>query len=162
SLPAQAQSGAAFRAFEDRCAAINGGSNHDSNNPVCTPPSESAGDPAGGYTADQQAMLNLAGQLGSALGEAIRESFQRAALEQQINEMQEAYEREQALQRAAEDMELQRQRNEALLAGMHGTINTPDLTPKEIVTEELPLRSADQMFNVQDNAPGTVTQEVPS
>lgn len=160
-LPARAQSGAAFLAFEQNCAAVGGYSNHDPNNPVCTPGDGPVSDPAGGYSADQQAMLNLAGQFGSALGSAIRESFQRAARQRQMNEIQEAYEREQARQRAAQEYELQRQRNEQLLAGMHGTIRTPELGQRQVGSEELHLRSSDEMFNMP-NASGIVTQDVPS
>lgn len=161
ALPARAQSGAAFLAFEQNCAAVGGYSNHDPNNPVCTPGDGPAGDPAGGYSADQQAMLNLAGQFGSALGAAIRESFQRAARQRQMNEIQEAYEREQARQQAAQEFETQRQRNEQLLAGMHGTIRTPELGHRQTGSEELHLRTTDEMFNMP-NATGTVTQSLPS
>ncbi|MGE3301737.1 MAG: hypothetical protein AB7M12_01325 [Hyphomonadaceae bacterium] len=162
ATPACGQSGGAFQAFEARCASIGGTSNHNASNPVCTPPTGAAGDPPGGYSSDQQAMLNLAGQFGSTLGAAIRESFQRAARQRQINEIQEAYERDQARVRAAQEFEQQKQHNEQLLASMHATIRAPELGGGRTSSEQLRLRSADEMFNKPGGARGTVTQEIPT
>ena len=83
---------------------------------------------SGGYTAEQQAMLNLAGQFGTLLGTAIRQGFEQSARQAEINRIQRAWEVEQARQRAAAAVEEQRRRNQALLANMHGAIGASELT----------------------------------
>lgn len=105
-------------------------------------------------------MLNLAGQFGTALGQAIRESFQRSAQQQRIIEMQQDWERQQARERAAADLERQRERNQALLANMHGTIGASELGRTQVGSERLRLRTTDEMFNTPGNARGELEQEV--
>ena len=162
---ALAQSGQAFHDFEVRCADAGGISNHDANNPVCTP-SGAGGDPAGGYSADQQVMLDLASQFGTSLGAAIREGFRRSAERQQRLIIQQAYEEDMARQQAAVELERQRQRNQTLIANMHGAIANPAdpanaLSRTQLGTETLRLRTADEMFNHGGGDRGVLTQEVP-
>jgi hypothetical protein len=155
---ASAQSGAEANAWAAWCRQ-HGRVDNSSGTLVCIP--NDAGGSSGGYSADQQAMLNLAGQFGSALGAAIRESFQRSAQQQRIIEMQQDWERQQARERAAADLERQRERNQALLASMHGTIGASELGRTQLGSETLRLRTADEMFNTPGNARGELNQEVP-
>lgn len=156
---ASAQSGAEANAWAAWCRQ-HGRVDNSSGNLVCIP-NDAGGSSGGGYSADQQAMLNLAGQFGSALGAAIRESFQRSAQQQRIIEMQQDWERQQARERAAADLERQRERNQFLLANMHGTIGASELGRTQLGSESLRLRTADEMFNTPGNAQGVLNQEVP-
>ena len=155
---AAAQSGAQANAWAAWCRS-QGTVDNSTGTLRCIP--NSGGGSSGGYSADQEAMLNLAGQLGSALGQAIRQSFQRSAEQQRIIEMQQEWERIQARERAAAELERQRERNQALLANMHGTIGASELGRTQIGSERLRLRTADEMFNTPGSARGEVTQEVP-
>ena len=158
--PVAAQSGAEANAWAAWCRGQGGRVDNSSGNLVCIPP-DGGGASGGGYSADQQAMLNLAGQFGSALGAAIRESFQRSAQQQRIIEMQQDWERQQAREHAAADLERQRERNQVLLANMHGTIGASELGRTQLGSESLRLRTADEMFNTPGNAQGVLNQEVP-
>ncbi|MEQ1783928.1 MAG: hypothetical protein ABMA14_21425 [Hyphomonadaceae bacterium] len=106
-------------------------------------------------------MLDLAAQFGSFLGDAIRESFAESDRQWQIIQMQQAWELEQAKVRAAEELELQRQRNQNLLAGMQGVIGASELGRTQLGTETLHLLTTDEMFNTPGNARGVLTQDVP-
>lgn len=156
---AAAQSGAEANAWAAWCRSQ--GTVDNSTGTLRCIPNNSGGASGSGYSADQQAMLNMAGQFGSALGAAIRESFRRSAEQQRIIEMQQEWERLQARERAAADLERQRERNQALLANMHGTIGASELGRTQVGSERLRLRTADEMFNTPGNARGELNQEVP-
>jgi hypothetical protein len=157
SATVKAQSGAEANDWAKWCGQQGGHVQITSSNPVCIP-----GDTGNGsYSQQQQSMLNLAGQFGSALGNAIRQSIEESARRQKIVEMQQAWEQQQARREAAAALERQRQKNEALLAHMHDTIGNTELGRTQLATETLHLRKTDEMFTKPGNPRGTVTQEVP-
>lgn len=158
SPAAHAQSGAEANAWAAWCASdeIGGRVDNSSGNLVCVPGEASSR----GYSAEQQAMLNVAGQFGSALGAAIRESFARSAQRQQQLMMQRSWEAEQARRQAAADYEAQKLRNQQLITRMRGAIGASELGRTQIGTETLRLRTTDEMFNTPGNPHGELTQEV--
>jgi hypothetical protein len=183
---ARAQSASEYNAHVAWCEQDMGGThNHDPNNPICTPPTSGGGSSGGGgYTASQQAMLNVAGQLGYALGAAIRQSFETAALERQrqteLNRMQMEWERRQAAVRAAEEerraeerrrtlltsmrgvagpSEELRLRGEGALAGANATANDSELALRRVETTTLRPRSLSELFNTP-NASGLTQHDV--
>jgi len=154
-----AQSGAQANAWAAWCTSkeIGGRVDNSGGNPVCIPGAAAAG----GYSTDQQAMLDLASQFGNALGAAIRQSFEHAARQEQINRMQEAWEREQAKRQAAAEYEKQKQRNQALIAGMKDAVGASELGRTQLGTEQLRLRTADELFGNGGGDRGVLAQEVP-
>ncbi len=141
---AHAQSGAEANAWAEWCRQQGGTVEITGSNPICHP-GDSGGGP--GFTANQQAMLDVAGQLGSALGAAIRQSFVDAQRQAAANEMRRRWEAEQARQRAQQVEAEQRARNQQLLASMHSAVGPVDLRPStSSASGQLRMRTADEMF----------------
>lgn len=119
----------------------------------CDPEPNTVG--SGGYTADQQAMLNLAGNLGSLFGGMIRQSFVDGERQAEADAQHRAYEAEQARQRAlAEEAERQR-RNQALLANMKGAVGSVDLRPSQLGSGQLKMRTTKDMFDNPAETPAS-------
>lgn len=144
--PANAQSSAEYTAFLNFCASQNGRPSGTPSNPQCLP----GGSTSSGYSSSDQAMLGIAGALGSALGNAIRESIEAAERQAAIQRMQQLWELERARIFAAEERERlsreMRQRNEALIANLKGGVQVPSLTISTLGTSQLKLKTADEMF----------------
>lgn len=125
AAPAHAQSGAEANRWAAWCTDQMGGTvQQQGGNPICVPPAQGTT----GYTANEQAMLNLAGQFGAALGAAIRQSMEQAARQAQIDRINRAWAAEQARQQAALAAEAQRRRNAELISSMHGSVGSSQLT----------------------------------
>ena len=157
-VPVFAQSAAEYKAWLKWCAEQDGTANGDANNPVCMPGSSSS---SPGYNANEQAMLGLAGSIGSALGAAIRQGIEESARQAEIDRMQRAWETDQARIRAIEEQgriaEEQRRKNEALMASLKGSLGQTELAIKRVDTQELTLKSSSELFDQPANPSGTLT-----
>lgn len=141
-----AQSSAEYTAFLNWCARQGGTASGGASNPVCLPGDSSSSS----SSSAEQSMLGIAGALGSALGNAIRESFEADARRAAMQRMQMAWELERARIFATEERERlsreMRERNEALIANLKGGIRAPDLNMSKVGTTQLKLKTADEMF----------------
>ncbi len=159
---AQAQSAAERQAWYQWCAQQGGHIQVTSSNPICVPRETSSSGPS--FSSGQQALLGLAGQLGNALGNAIRENMERAQREAAIRRMETAWQENRARQFAVTEQarlaEANRQRNEALLAQMRGAIRGSELTIARVETRPLQLRTRNDMFGAASNGSGPAEQEV--
>jgi hypothetical protein len=174
---AHAQSGAEANRWAAWCTGEIGGTvQHSGGNPVCVPPAQGST----GYTANEQAMLNLAGQFGAALGAAIRQSMEQAARQAQIDRINRAWAAEQARQQAILAAEAQRRRNAELISSMHGSVGASELTMRgsaalesarqgaeqselglnRVGTSTLTMRTSADMFGAGGNAGETTTHDV--
>lgn len=149
---AWAQSRAQRDGWAADCAALGGSMNWDTGQCVGANTGSASGG-AGGYTTEQQAMLDLAGQMGSLFGSWMRQSFEQDARQSEINRIQRAWEAERARERAAIAAEEQRQRNQALLASMQGTIGSSELPMRDIGSQGgLQMRTTEDMTFSSPNA----------
>lgn len=156
-----AQSSAEYSAWLKWCREQGGIPNNDPNHPVCTPASQGGG--SSGWTSAEQGMLGLAGAIGSALGNAIRESFEAAERRAAIQRMQQAWELERARTFAVQERERlsreMRERNEALIARLKGRVAASELSMVRVERKELRLRNRDEMFGNKPDV-RSLTEEV--
>ena len=160
-----------WKSYSIWCRCIGGTPYQNSSGGGCTPPSGksssgSFGSSGSGYTSRQQAMLGIAGALGSALGNSIRESMEAdeqrrqqehlAAL-QKAEEERIRYEAEQ--QRLAAEREA---KHRQLLGALRGGLGATELGLKGMESHTLDLKSGNAMFNTPSNPTGTLTMEAPT
>lgn len=158
---ARAQSREEIQAWVDWCEQ-QGGHVVKGGEPYCEPPAQASS--GASLTQGQQSMLNMAGQLGSAIGNAIRESIERSRREAELRRMQTAWEENRARQFAVGERirlrERQRQINESLLAGMQGLVGNSELGLVRVERQELRLRNRDEIFGAPSNGTGSSAHDV--
>lgn len=153
------------------CRCIGGTPYQDASGGGCRPgsgksSSGSAGSSAGGYTSRQQAMLSIAGALGSALGNSIRESMEadeRRRQEELLAALQRA--EEERIRYEAEQQRLAAEReakHRQLLGALRGGLGSTELGLKGMESHTLALKEGSNLFNTPSNPTGSLTMEAPT
>jgi hypothetical protein len=110
------------------------------------------------------AMMSAAGQLGTVLGTALGTMIGQALFGQQQDAQADAlsrqYEAQLALRLVREEQEARTRRNQALLASLQGRIGHTELALRHVETQQLQLRSVDDMFGIPGRAAGTTNVDV--